>query len=477
MSDKQILDKALVIFGGICWHDYDGAYDPKYNFVHYDKSKDKFIFEAEEYNKYSWALSWSGFDAWRKIPAPVWGQRPEGQVGQFSPFVFDKAKKKWVLSEYNTEYEAIWSQAIDIDNSYGIFDILCWEDWCQFHKIAEHDFQKYSAWVHNVEGVSSFAEPKAWPLLRKFINHQIDLYGAKDVMWAMNNEIGASNIVELCKNVFFPIIKERELDFNKIFYGAVLHRGYTYIGNGEYAEPIPEGTLGQMKALAEVWFGNDGKFDMTREVHKCGKPVGWHDAIRPWGEQMHAALKFWKIIRKILSDDGFKEGNSPCDKAPDGAKMTAEDIGAMCEYVWKNYPTSYGGRDRLTNIETLPQNYDVACQSQKGEAISLAYKNTIGKGKFPQNYHKYEYKPLIVPPDPPDPPVEYVTRTVCSVSGLLANPYCPELVERQFVKGTEPTTSCAVHKKPDCKCSYWLETGNWKRWFLCVFGLGSKKCK
>jgi len=49
---------------------------------------------------------------------------------------------------------------------------------------------------------------------------------------------------------------------------------------------------------------------------------------------------------------------------------------------------------------------------------------------------------------PPAPPVEYVTREVCTGSGLLPNAYCPTKESRKFVKGEEPTTVCAVHKAP-----------------------------
>ncbi len=31
---------------------------------------------------------------------------------------------------------------------------------------------------------------------------------------------------------------------------------------------------------------------------------------------------------------------------------------------------------------------------------------------------------------------------------LLHNAYCPLVIEKRYVKGTEPTIVCAVHKKP-----------------------------
>jgi hypothetical protein len=55
------------------------------------------------------------------------------------------------------------------------------------------------------------------------------------------------------------------------------------------------------------------------------------------------------------------------------------------------------------------------------------------------------------PPTPPPipPPPETVKIDVCATSGLIPNPYCPQIVSREFEKGKEPTTQCGIHKKPD----------------------------
>jgi hypothetical protein len=49
---------------------------------------------------------------------------------------------------------------------------------------------------------------------------------------------------------------------------------------------------------------------------------------------------------------------------------------------------------------------------------------------------------------PPAPPVEYVTVKLCTLTKKLANSYCPATVTEKFVKGTEPTAQCVVHKAP-----------------------------
>ena len=51
-------------------------------------------------------------------------------------------------------------------------------------------------------------------------------------------------------------------------------------------------------------------------------------------------------------------------------------------------------------------------------------------------------------PPPPPPPPPKIKVVVCVTSGLLPNPYCPQTVEREYVKGTEPTQGCSEHHAP-----------------------------
>jgi len=38
---------------------------------------------------------------------------------------------------------------------------------------------------------------------------------------------------------------------------------------------------------------------------------------------------------------------------------------------------------------------------------------------------------------------------ICSSTELLPNPYCPKVIEREFVTGREPKTTCEFHEKPE----------------------------
>lgn len=106
------------------------------------------------------------------------------------------------------------------------------------------------------------------------------------------------------------------------------------------------------------------------------------------------------------------------------------------------------------------KNMSIAQAQEIGSAIKGGW---IGFGDMPQEQCAVENGPFdsskidMVPFreaclasgwTPAAPPVEYVTVTVCTVSGLLPNQYCPATEERQFVKGQQPTTVCAVHVAP-----------------------------
>lgn len=43
---------------------------------------------------------------------------------------------------------------------------------------------------------------------------------------------------------------------------------------------------------------------------------------------------------------------------------------------------------------------------------------------------------------------EYVWVNICQELGMVANPYCPGVVQERFLKGEEPTDICTFHKKP-----------------------------
>jgi penicillin-binding protein 1A len=51
-----------------------------------------------------------------------------------------------------------------------------------------------------------------------------------------------------------------------------------------------------------------------------------------------------------------------------------------------------------------------------------------------------------LPKEPFVAPPGVVTRTICTESGALAGPVCPETMDEVFVQGTEPLRQCEIHK-------------------------------
>ncbi len=60
--------------------------------------------------------------------------------------------------------------------------------------------------------------------------------------------------------------------------------------------------------------------------------------------------------------------------------------------------------------------------------------------------------PIVDPPDPPIPPIEYAYVDTCIDSLEMRNTYCPDdriEFNKKYVKGTEPLTWCSFHVEPD----------------------------
>jgi hypothetical protein len=75
-------------------------------------------------------------------------------------------------------------------------------------------------------------------------------------------------------------------------------------------------------------------------------------------------------------------------------------------------------------------------------------------------------------PEPPTPEPIYTSVTICKISGLLANEWCPDTEIRSFIDGQQPWEVCAVHKAPK-PCSWYinLKKGrlNFIGWLKCIF--------
>jgi len=84
------------------------------------------------------------------------------------------------------------------------------------------------------------------------------------------------------------------------------------------------------------------------------------------------------------------------------------------------------------------------------------------------NCDRYKPKPP-KPPEPPEPKPIKIKVQVCKESGLIPNPYCPEVIEEEFEIGDEPREVCSIHHAPEPKFKRYVfaadimtAEGDWK---------------
>ena len=341
------------------------------------------ILDETALTKHLKAISAAGANFARFLPWGVWGSHPgQKKAYQFQPYFLDTSRDKWDLSAFNTHYFPIVKRVIEIINGLNMTVMFCLFDACQFHG----GYSKWSPWVSNVQGITTLYDPAADVYTKRWVSTMTLRFKDADVIWAFGNEMNNAAFPAFAKRVIFPYIKLRNLDFNRMTYGATM-MSTAYLGNHQYEDKYCP--LDYVKRDVGDVFGDEAKLDVYREIHGCGGiECG---AERPFGADVDQALLGWgkNPIRKIFSDDGCYTGNSKCDKRDKGARPSAETWGKMATYILANYPVTMGGRDRLINFEHLPGVYppNDICQAATIRAISTAYHNKWGV--WPKNWGKH----------------------------------------------------------------------------------------
>jgi hypothetical protein len=424
---------AKLAYGWLCWSD-----DP----AMLSRDAGTWTLHIEPVREYLCSIANAGADEVRVLPYGAWGPRPDGINSQFAPYVVKDGK--FDLATFNDWYFPIMRRFIQAANEYGLRVRFVWFDNCQL----AGNFK--NPWETNVQGITSFYGPDADAYARSWIDRCIAEFSGLDVSWAFGNETEAPEFVGMAKRVLVPAVRDHKLAPARLAYGATMTRvpwsdaRQTYWGDSTVQDLVRSEFAGA--------FGDSFAHKITREVHGCGAFLG----IGTFADQ---AANWWagKPVGPFeLSDDGEWAGASLCDREDAGhvrpsAEQWTETIRAtLCKNV---------------NYEHLPKGGNLACQVQTLRAMYRAI-----YGRWPTE--KYTYTPLPV----------MVQIAVCPTSGLLPNKYCPATELREFEEGKEPTEVCTTHGPKDCDCRYWLESGGDKqmdvrRWWLCIMGLGPKKCR
>lgn len=443
----------------------------------YDKPTDSWRLDEIKTNRLYCDSGNCGSTGTRIVPWGPWAEHPYGLSSQFQPYAMNADRTKFDLGHFNGWYFPFVRKFIKIAKSYGQPTWFALLDNCQF----AGDFDRWSPWTNNVQGVSTFYDPRAWPFVKAWFEKCLAEFKGLDVRWPWGNETQKAAMVNLAKVAILPVIKARALDPEKMAYGATMEpvdykpqpAGWKPTPEQPRWEPYPgnAGTLDALKKMVgdDPTFGDRVKLAIWKEIHSIGGkgypaiPNRFDQARVWWMREVDNGIRLW------LSNDGVFDGDSNCDiegskRRPSAVRM-AEIVKATM--IYKNDFT----------YEHLPKTESWPCIAATLRAM---YREMAGQ----EPAVKYHYTSPIVPP-------EYVNVKVCSVSRWLPNAFCPTKVEMKFIKGQEPTNVCVLHGPPDppqppeppappvqkCNCSGWFWKGDFKRWWNCLFRGGEKRCK
>jgi len=421
-------DKKYICYSAIC------LMDPRFGYLERVDKKWGLVDNGDPLRKDLCAVADAGGNSLRLLSFAVYQEHPDGKESQFCPWVYDKAKGLWRLSERNDYYRPIVRRIVEIANECRLRVWWAFFDHCSF---ISGWWNAYNPWLHNVEGVPTIYDEAAYPYVKDMMETQIDDFRGLDVAYHLANEAGDGRMPDLAERVMFPVIRRKGLPLDRLGAGANLSKR-EYLGEGKYADK-PVTTQDKIRERFGSYFGEANKKLLFREVHGVGNRL---DKWRPFGDRIAQAVCWWSKPKQseheVLGDwiadtDGMKIGDSECDKDTDGSRPSAQTMHDMAVYLWKD-----AGVDNV-HIAHCPQTTNIPCLVKTFKAISEAYKEVFGK--YPANYGKVPYVPPVEPPPSPPPMVEL---DVCQETKLLPNHSCGK-IRRQFIKGTEPTKVCPIH--------------------------------
>ncbi len=349
----------------------------------------------EEWKKHNAPLFNAGANAIRVFAYSTYGKH--GRDKQFSPYQFVKAENAWDLSKRDPQYFPVFKQFVRAAIELAPKNMTVWI--CLFNQGESAGVGSVnSPLAHNIQGYGSVYDRDAGKYLGQFFD---DLAGEMEefgdhVGYHFANEARDGRFPDMARDHLFPVIKKRNLPFNLLGYGAAMD-SRPYLGGGKYADKPPT-VQDTVREHFGAYFGEKNKTLVLREVHGVGVRV---DDDRPFGDNVAQAVCWWDKVNQsehllvgdwIASTDAQKHGDSLCDRDFDGARPSAEVMGAMAAYIWKRVDNAH--------IAHCPQTMNTDCLALTFGEVSKAYKNGPGKGKWPANFGKVHY----VPPQPPDPP-------------------------------------------------------------------------
>ncbi len=456
--------------------------------------KPRWLFHREVYRELIFRGADAGMIIVRKeLTVPYY--KPKGVEYVFTPYgvsggAFDLASR-------NDWYWPIMLTMQEIDDEANVLDRYDIVNGCDFQE--GKPWNKFVPFMNNVQGIKTVYDKAAWPYYKALCLEAKAKLG-DEPFYSTGNELPERG-VPLFVEVIIPLIKAGVFNPARFCYGAVMPKATNFVpvpvkeGNRltYYPGTIKEGALGTMKERAGKLLDERAKLLIYRDVHSFGSPD--YDNIRKFGPLEHQVKEMWYgPMGKWCSTDGEKldpkdPHASKCDVDVDGARISAETYEAMVpDLLGACSPEEPGYKQRVI-FEHCPQTADPVCVSNTIRSISRGIEKA-GYG-VSENRGKHPYVPSnepdpVFPPDAPEPKpepkpdLEFVSIEVCRASGLLPTPYCPEKIGVTYLKGSEPTTVCEAHKKPEaqtCAEKYIKNRSikHWQGWRYILCKLGVKK--
>jgi hypothetical protein len=346
---------------GIVW----ARYDPMDEFGHFDGKK--FTFDDKAYDVEQEASSDAGANVDHMLAYGVWGAHPGGPVSQFQPFVLNPKTKRWTLRRRNDYYFPIMRKIASRNCASNKTTMLSVFDGCELRGIAS----RFSPWVVNDEGVSSFYEPAADEFTASFLQDCILELRGYDLIIDFN-EPESQAFPDFFRRVVMPVVEETKWPLRRLTYGAT-------------TKPrIKPSIQDKVRAIVLKEWGRAADRTIIRADHGF-----------PHKESL-AALEPYNT--DLYSVDGTYlppgPGASPCDVRPGkGARPSPAALRRVALAILKAHPAAVAGRAPLVFLEYLPAGFstgNIACWMAALRAFSAAYFATFGV--WPSNYGKYPAK-------------------------------------------------------------------------------------
>ena len=343
---------------GIIW----GRYAPMDEFGRFDGKK--FIFDDKRYDVEQEASSDAGANVDHMLAYGVWGAHPGGPVSQFQPFVLNLKTGRWTLRKRNDYYFPIMRRIASRNRASNKTTMLSVFDGCELRGIAS----RFSPWVVNDEGVSSFYEPAADDFTAPFLQDCWSELKDYDLIIDFNEPENRA-FPAFFKRVVLPFIETSKIPLKRLTYGAT-------------TKPrIKPSIQDQVRAIVLKEYGRAADRTIIRPDHGF-----------PHKESL-AALEPYNT--DLYSDDGcyLPPGltASICDVRPGkGARPSARTWGKVSLAILKLHPIMAGVRGPLVYFEHLPAGFsigDLLCWLAPIMAISASYRARFGC--WPSNYGKH----------------------------------------------------------------------------------------